>query len=46
MVSSELPELIGMCDRIYVMNQGKITGELKREEFTQESIMKYATSNQ
>ncbi|MDF2611878.1 MAG: ABC-type sugar transport system, ATPase component [Lachnospiraceae bacterium] len=44
MVSSEMPELIGMCDRIYVMNQGKITGELNRDEFSQESIMKFATS--
>ena len=43
MVSSELPELIGMCDRIYVMSKGTITGELKREEFSQELIMKYAT---
>jgi len=43
MVSSELPELIGMCDRVYVMNQGRISGELKREECTQEAIMKYAT---
>ncbi|MGH0052473.1 MAG: ATP-binding cassette domain-containing protein, partial [Sphaerochaetaceae bacterium] len=42
-VSSELPELIGMCDRIYVMNQGTITGELQREEFKQEAIMRYAT---
>lgn len=45
MVSSELPELIGMCDRIYVMNQGKITGELSRDMFSQEAIMKYATSS-
>jgi len=44
MVSSELPELIGMCDRIYVMNQGKLTGELNRDKFSQEDIMKYATS--
>lgn len=43
MVSSELPELIGMCDRIYVMNQGHIAGELKREDFSQEAIMVYAT---
>ena len=42
MVSSELPELIGMCDRIYVMNKGRITGCLEREEFTQEAIMKFA----
>jgi inositol transport system ATP-binding protein len=43
MVSSEMPELLGMCDRIYVMSQGTITGELQREEFSQELIMKYAT---
>ncbi|TDO70520.1 monosaccharide ABC transporter ATP-binding protein (CUT2 family) [Halanaerobium saccharolyticum] len=42
MVSSELPELIGMCDRIYVMSEGTITGELSREEFSQKAIMKYA----
>ncbi len=42
-VSSELPELIGMCDRIYVMNQGTLTGELTRSEFDQEVIMRYAT---
>jgi len=43
LVSSELAELIGMCDRIYVMNNGTITGELARGEFFQESIMRYAT---
>lgn len=43
MVSSELPELIGMCDRIYIMCQGRITGCLKREEFSQEAIMMRAT---
>jgi inositol transport system ATP-binding protein len=43
MVSSELPELIMMCDRIYVMAKGKITGMLKKEEFSQENIMAYAT---
>ncbi len=42
MVSSELPELIGMCDRIYVMSEGKLTGELKRKDFSQEAIMKLA----
>lgn len=42
MVSSELPELIGMCDRIYVMNKGRITGCLNRDEFSQETIMRYA----
>lgn len=44
MVSSELPELIMMCDRIYVMSKGSITGMLTREEFTQEKIMEYATA--
>ena len=43
MISSELPELIGMCDRIYVMSKGEITGELQRDEFSQEEIMKFAT---
>ncbi|MGD1821350.1 MAG: sugar ABC transporter ATP-binding protein [Pleomorphochaeta sp.] len=43
MVSSELPELIGMCDRIYVMAEGKIQGELERKDFSQENIMRYAT---
>ncbi|MEJ5202386.1 MAG: sugar ABC transporter ATP-binding protein [Anaerolineales bacterium] len=39
MISSDLPELIGMCDRIIVMHQGRITGELMREEFSEERIM-------
>ena len=43
LVSSELTELIGMCDRIYVMNQGRLTGELDRDSFNQETIMKHAT---
>ncbi|MHC1724332.1 MAG: sugar ABC transporter ATP-binding protein [Aminipila sp.] len=43
MVSSELPELIGMCDRIYVMCQGRVEGELTKEQFSQEAIMKFAT---
>lgn len=43
MISSELPELIGMCDRIYIMCQGKITGCISKEEFSQETIMRYAT---
>jgi inositol transport system ATP-binding protein len=42
MVSSELPELIGLCDRIYVMCKGEISGELARSEFTQEAIMRLA----
>lgn len=39
MISSELPELLGMCDRIYVMNEGEILGELMASEATQERIM-------
>ena len=39
MISSELPEVLGMSDRIYVMNEGKFVGELKGEEATQELIM-------
>jgi len=41
MISSELPELLGMCDRIYVMNRGMIVGELKAEDATQEKIMQF-----
>lgn len=40
LISSELPEILGMSDRIYVMNEGRIVGELSREEASQESIMK------
>lgn len=43
MISSELPELIAMCDRIYVMHEGVVAGELERSEFTQERIMNLAT---
>ena len=39
MISSELPEILGMCDRIYVMNEGKMVGELDGKEATQEIIM-------
>lgn len=39
MISSELPEVLGVCDRIYVMNEGKIVGELDAAEATQEIIM-------
>ncbi len=39
MISSELPEVIGMSDRIYIMNEGKFVGEMKAEEATQENIM-------
>jgi ABC-type sugar transport system ATPase subunit len=43
MISSEMQEIMGMSDRIYVMREGRITGELSREEFSEEKIMYYAT---
>ena len=43
MISSELPEIIGMSDRMLIMYEGKIQGELTRKDFSEESIMKYAT---
>ena len=45
MISSELPEVLGMSDRVYVMSGGEITGELPVEEATQEKIMHLATRN-
>ncbi|MEC1520573.1 sugar ABC transporter ATP-binding protein [Neobacillus niacini] len=42
-ISSELPEVLGLSDRIYVMNEGRITGELDRAEANQESVMRYMT---
>ena len=39
MISSEMPELLGMCDRIYVMSEGRMVGEFKRGEASQEGIM-------
>ena len=42
MISSEMPELIGICDRIYVMHEGKIKGVLNRDQATQEKIMTMA----
>lgn len=41
MISSELPEVLGMCDRIYVMNEGRIVGEVSAEEASQEVIMSH-----
>ena len=38
-ISSEMPEIIGTCDRIYVINDGEIAGELTKEEVSQEKIM-------
>lgn len=44
MISSELLEVIGMSDRVYVMHEGKITGELTAEQATEETIMRMATN--
>ena len=46
MVSSEMPEILGMCDRIYVMCEGRITGELSRGEATGEKILELAMKKQ
>lgn len=42
MVSSEIEELMGVCDRILVMNDNKLTGELKKGEYDPEDIMRFA----
>ena len=39
MVSSEMPEIIGMCDRTYVMRRGKIAGEIPKEEITEQKLI-------
>ena len=44
MISSELPEVLGMSDRVYVVSAGKITGELAGSGATQEKIMQLATN--
>ena len=45
MISSELPEILGMCDRIYVMNEGRFVGEFHSEEASQEAIMQKIMEN-
>jgi len=42
-ISSELPELMGMCDRIYTLAEGRMTGEVPRKDATQELLMRYMT---
>jgi ABC-type sugar transport system ATPase subunit len=46
MVSSELPEVLGMSDRILVMREGKLVGELSHAEATEENVMRYAAGVQ
>ena len=43
-ISSELPELLGICDRIYALAEGRITGEVSKAEATPELLMKYMTT--
>jgi putative multiple sugar transport system ATP-binding protein len=43
-ISSELPELLGICDRIYAIAEGRITGEVERKDATPELLMKYMTT--
>ena len=45
-ISSELPELIGLCDRIYTLSAGRITGEVLRADATQEGLMTLMTAGQ
>jgi putative multiple sugar transport system ATP-binding protein len=45
-ISSELPELLGICDRIYTLSQGRITGEVPRAQASQELLMRYMTKDQ
>ena len=44
MISSEMEELMGMSDRIIVLSEGNMTGELSKEEFSQETIMAHASA--
>ncbi len=43
MISSELPEVIGMSDRVYVMREGRISGLLQGQDMTEEAVMELAT---
>ncbi|WP_168581401.1 sugar ABC transporter ATP-binding protein [Gephyromycinifex aptenodytis] len=43
-ISSEMPELIGLCDRIYTLNEGRLTGEVARPDFSQETLMRLMTA--
>ena len=43
MISSEMPELLGMSDRVLVMHEGSVQGELQKEEFSQEEVLRIAS---
>ncbi len=44
-ISSELPEILGICDRIYILNEGRIVGEMDAKDASQESIMRCIIQN-
>ena len=46
MISSDMEELLGMSDRIYTLSEGRLTGELDREEFTQARVLELMSLNQ
>ena len=46
LISSELPELLALCDRVLVMSEGRLTADLPRSEATQEAIMQAAVPQQ
>ena len=46
LISSELPEILGICDRVYVMREGRIVGEVQASEASQETIMKFIMTEQ
>ena len=43
MISSEMPEIIGMCDNVIIMHERRMAGMLEREELSQQKIMSYCT---
>ena len=45
-VSSEMEEVLGLADRILVMHEGQLTGELQKHEFSENAVMTYATGKQ
>ena len=44
MISSEMEEIMGMSDRMLIMSEGKVVGELQKSEFSQDRILKYASN--
>jgi len=46
MITSDMQELLGMSDRIIVLYKGRINGELRKEEFSQEKVLEYASGIQ